>query len=510
MFARIADSGRLRFAAGFTSALILLAVLAFSVSLALAGSTNVSATKAEDAPDPAPPATVFHYTINGTVGALAVTGLQVKDASIDDPQVVANSATWSLNGGGTTACTIGAGSNVTCTIGSAAASSSFEVIVTATIAATPDTACLNPNGSGTLDDTLRNAATVNWSDSDGGPFTITTNNITVKLDCTGSTLPTPTPSPTPTATATASPSGPTVTRMFGANRYATAAKVSQYKTPTPGVGVPAVYIATGLQFPDALAGAPAAHGDNAALLLVQQNAIPAETQAELTRIKPLKIYILGGTGVISTAVESALNSYDRGGGVVRLSGANRYATGAAIVAHAFPTTASSVILANGTLFPDALAGGAAAASNGMPLLLTQPGVIPAETVAQLNRLNPTTIYILGGTGSISTTVENQLKARGNHPTVTRVAGADRYATGIKISQQFFTASGHAHMWVATGVNFPDALAAGPIGEPLLLTPQAALPAGGATEATRLNPSSISVLGGPTIISDNVITQLQGT
>jgi putative cell wall-binding protein len=286
--------------------------------------------------------------------------------------------------------------------------------------------------------------------------------------------------------------------------------VSQQVTPVPGLGVPAVYIATGLQFPDALAGAPAANGDSASMLLVQQNLIPNETKAELSRLKPLKIYVLGGPAVISNTVFAALDAYDRGGGVVRLSGANRYATGAAIVIHAFPTTAASVIIANGTNFPDALAGGAAAAAHGMPLLLTQPGALPAETTAQLNRLNPSTIYVLGGTLSVSTTVENALKNRANHPTVTRLAGTSRYDTAVKISQQFFTAGGHTHMWVATGATFPDALAAGPQGEPLLLTAQAALPSGVAAEATRLNPNSITVLGGPTIVSNNVITQLQGT
>ena len=80
--------------------------------------------------------------------------------------------------------------------------------------------------------------------------------------------------------------GPTVTRLFGANRYDTAAKLSQQHDSDPGAGVPVVYVATGLQFPDALAGAPAAHGESASILLVQQGIIPNETKAELTRLNP--------------------------------------------------------------------------------------------------------------------------------------------------------------------------------------------------------------------------------
>ena len=499
--ARFAAPGTVRLTAAITSALILFALLTIAVGQVRADATNITANKITNATNPTAPGASYTYTVNGTVGVAAVTGLQVKDSSIDDPQVTATGATWSVNGGSTTACTVAAGSNVTCNIGAAAAADTFQVVVSVTAASDPNVACANPNGSGTLDTTVINRATINWSDVDGGPFSLLTNNVTVHLDCSGATLP-----------------HRAVTRLFGANRYDTAAKLSQQLTPTPGAGVPVVYVATGLQFPDALAGAPAAHGESASILLVQQGIIPNETKAELTRLNPTKIYVLGGPAVISDAVVTGLGAYAGAGGVTRLSGANRYATAAAIVVHAFPTTASSVIIANGTNFPDALAGGAAAAANNIPILLTQPGILPAETTAQLNRLNPSTIYVLGGTVSVSTAVENALKARGNSPTVTRLAGDDRYETAVAISQHFFITPPYAHMFVATGVIFPDALAAGPHGEPLLLTRQDALPTGAApapflavgTEVTRLNPPSISVLGGPTIVSDNVITQLQGT
>jgi putative cell wall-binding protein len=501
--ARFAAPGTVRLTAAITSALILFALLTVSAGQVRADVTNVTASKTSNATNPQPLNSSYSYTISGTVGALAVTGLQVKDSSIDDPQVTATSATWSLNGGATSACAIAAGSNVTCSIGAAAAADTFEVIITVSVPSVANTACANPNGSGTLDTTVINRASIGWSDADGGPFSILTANHTVHLDCSTATLP-----------------NRDVTRLFGANRYDTAAKLSQLRTPTPGGGVPVVYVATGQQFPDALAGAPAAHGEagTTSILLVQQTLIPNETKAELTRLNPTKIYVLGGPAVISDAVVTGLGAYAGAGGVERLSGANRYATAAAIVLHAFPTTASSVIIANGTNFPDALAGGAAAAATSTPILLTQPGTLPAETTAQLNRLNPSTIYVLGGTVSVSTAVENALKARGNSPTVTRLAGDDRYETAVAISQHFFPTPPYAHIFVATGAIFPDALAAGPHGEPLLLTRQDALPLGAApapflavgTEVTRLNPPSVTVLGGPTIISDNVITQLQGT
>ncbi|MDQ2941832.1 MAG: cell wall-binding repeat-containing protein, partial [Chloroflexota bacterium] len=171
-------------------------------------------------------------------------------------------------------------------------------------------------------------------------------------------------------------SGPVVTRIFGANRYATAALVSQRNVPTPGAGVAAVYIATGENFPDALGGVPAAGKRGASILLVQKNVIPAETQTELNRLNPAKIFLLGGTGVISTAVENSLATDF--GTVTRLAGANRYATAAAVAVNDF-NTAAEVIIATGEGFADALGGGAAGAHAGDPILLVQKNVLPPET-----------------------------------------------------------------------------------------------------------------------------------
>jgi putative cell wall-binding protein len=300
--------------------------------------------------------------------------------------------------------------------------------------------------------------------------------------------------------------GPVVTRIFGADRYETAAKVSLQHVPNPGSGVAAVYIATGENFPDALGGVPAAGKRGASILLVQKNVIPAATQAELNRLNPAKIFLLGGTGVISDAVKNQLDSDF--GTVTRLWGANRYATAAAVAVNDF-NTAAEVIIATGENFPDALGGGAAGAHAGDPILLVQLNALPSETEGQLDRLNPSKIKLLGGTGVISTAVENTIKA--NHPlaTVTRLAGADRYATAVEITKAFWPSS-TSHIFVSTGLNFPDALSAGAWGDPMLLTPPASLPAVVAAEATRLNPSTIDILGGPTIVSDNVKTQLEAT
>ncbi len=99
--------------------------------------------------------------------------------------------------------------------------------------------------------------------------------------------------------------------------------------------VPAVFIASGENYPDGLVSGSAAAVSGGPILLVTKDGIPAETAAELVRLNPDKIYIAGGTAVISAAVETQLAAYAPV--VTRLSGSNRYATAAAISAAIFPT-----------------------------------------------------------------------------------------------------------------------------------------------------------------------------
>ncbi|MCJ7711508.1 MAG: cell wall-binding repeat-containing protein, partial [Chloroflexi bacterium] len=85
-------------------------------------------------------------------------------------------------------------------------------------------------------------------------------------------------------------------RLAGTDRFATAAAIS---AATFAPGVPVVYIANGLNFPDALAGAAAAGKTGAPMLLVRRDAVPAATATELARLRPAKIIVLGGTSMVS-------------------------------------------------------------------------------------------------------------------------------------------------------------------------------------------------------------------
>ena len=107
----------------------------------------------------------------------------------------------------------------------------------------------------------------------------------------------------------ANAAGAAVIRCQGADRFATSAAIvhASYQP-----GVPVVYIATGLNFPDALAGGAAAAKAGGPLLLVLQNSIPTQIASELTRLTPASIVVLGGTAAVGDGVLSSLTTYSSG------------------------------------------------------------------------------------------------------------------------------------------------------------------------------------------------------
>jgi hypothetical protein len=93
----------------------------------------------------------------------------------------------------------------------------------------------------------------------------------------------------------------------------------------------------------------------------------------------------------------------------------------------------------------------------------------------------------------------------------RVWGDDRFETAVAISQEIWTPDNVEVVFLATGLNFPDALAGGAstiLAGPILLASKDILPQSTADEITRLQPCAVVAFGGPNAISDAVITQAQ--
>jgi putative cell wall-binding protein len=290
-----------------------------------------------------------------------------------------------------------------------------------------------------------------------------------------------------------------ISRIAGTDRYATAAAISRSRFSSAST----VFVATGASFPDALAGAPAAARAKGPVLLTERSNLPSATATELGRLRPSTIVVLGGAGAVSDAVVSKLRAY--ADTVVRWAGASRYETAARISAKSFATGVKVAYLATAETFPDALSGGAVAGRVGGPILLVEHGSVPGATAAELARLKPGRIVILGGTSVVSDAVRRAVD-RYTAGSVSRLAGADRFATSVQISRSAYGSSDA--VFIATGTKFPDGLAGGPVAAllpgPLLLVSPTQLPAVVKSELQRLGPDRVFVLGGTGVVSGNVV------
>jgi putative cell wall-binding protein len=297
------------------------------------------------------------------------------------------------------------------------------------------------------------------------------------------------------AAAAAADSG--VVRVAGPDRFATAAALSAR---TFESGVPVVYVATGEAFADALAGGPAAAVSGGPVLLVARDRVPAATAAELQRLRPASIVVLGGGQAVAASVEAELAGF-ASAGVTRLAGRDRFATAAAVSRAVFDPGVGTVFVATGADYPDALAGGALAGKAGAPVLLVGATAVTAATETELARLRPDTIVVLGGTGVIGTQVTSRLQTL-TDATVTRAAGPDRFGTAAAVANRF--GDNPTTVYVATGQDYPDALAgvAAAVQDqaPILLVTRDAVPQATAAVLRTLQPDTIVILGGTAAIS----------
>jgi putative cell wall-binding protein len=298
-------------------------------------------------------------------------------------------------------------------------------------------------------------------------------------------------------------------RDAGTDRFATAAAVAQRGARDGSGGT--IFVVNGLTFPDALSAGAAT--TTSVLLTVQRDTIPAPIAAQLTRIQPSRIVIVGGTGAVSTAVETELRSYLADPlsptGVVRIAGSNRYETSRAVVSsfYGFNSAPTHIFLATGRNFPDALSAVPAAISIGAAVLLVDGSAssLDTETATMLGAIGAP-VTIIGGTGSVSAAIETQVRGIVGDGSTTRIAGADRYATSVEVARNYFGIADYA--FIANGLGFADALAAGPVAgafaSPVYLVRQSCTPSAVSADINAVRANVIVAVGGTGVVSNNAL------
>ena len=200
--------------------------------------------------------------------------------------------------------------------------------------------------------------------------------------------------------------------------------------------------------------------------------------------------------------------------VDRFEGSDRYVTSTVLADSTF-AEAPVVILASGENFPDALAASYLAGVTDSPILLTRPGDVPAAVEQQLQEFGTSGVEIVGGPDAVSASVEAELKGLGYE--VDRLFGGTRYETAREIAEAgpvdgIGSVDGKRTAILATGENFPDALAAGPVafagGFPVLLTEGASLNSNAAGAFETLDIEHVVIVGGETAVSATVRTQVE--
>ncbi|MRX56152.1 hypothetical protein GJU41_19525 [Bacillus idriensis] len=241
---------------------------------------------------------------------------------------------------------------------------------------------------------------------------------------------------------------PPTYRISGMDRFETSAKIAFEGWESSDVAV----LATGRDYPDALSATPLAYKHDAPLLLTDKHTLTKSVAAELKELGVTKVYLIGGTGVISAEVEKELKAIGVKT-ITRIAGTDRYGTSVKIAKEVGIT--DSIVVASGENYPDALSIAPLAAIGQYPILLTRSADLPGSVKTYLKSLNTKGALVAGGNSVVS---DNVLKSL---PDPLRLGGSTRYSTNSQIID-FGVENGYFDMdypFVVTGTNFPDALPA---------------------------------------------------
>lgn len=212
-----------------------------------------------------------------------------------------------------------------------------------------------------------------------------------------------------------------VIRVAGADRYETSVKVAEQ------VGFSGqLVLASGESFADALSIAPVAAEKNMPIILTESKVLPDSVKAYLSDKSINLSYVIGGSGAVSDeAVKNVKN-------IKRLWGISRYETNTAVLNEFYNSIShSSIYVASGGNYADAVSGAALAAANNSGMLLTDSTLSSGAAEFLSSKMNNgIQIFILGGTGAVTNTAVNQILQNVGYYSL---VNAKNYEMGEKIT-----------------------------------------------------------------------------
>lgn len=267
---------------------------------------------------------------------------------------------------------------------------------------------------------------------------------------------------------------PGMYRAAGETRYATMAALLPK---APWKAERTVVLASGSNYPDALAAASLAGAYDAPIVLTEPNSLSVDAADMIEQLSPNVIYVVGGEAAVSkSAVDTAAYYAADGCKVFRIAGDTRLETSLAIAKRVRQksTASDTLIVATGFNYADALSVSPFAFAYKSPIFLCGSNGLSADAISYISGAGFKRAILVGGTAAVPDRVKQQLTSAGiSSGSITRLAGATRYETSAKIMSYVVNAGMNVStVYLATGKNFPDALAAGPVAgklrAPLLL------------------------------------------
>jgi LAS superfamily LD-carboxypeptidase LdcB len=290
---------------------------------------------------------------------------------------------------------------------------------------------------------------------------------------------------------------PALSRVAGADRYATSVAASRAAFPS-GTRAPVVFLVSGTSRSEGYGAISAAAGLGGSVLLTRADGIPSTTAAELDRLDPDRIVLVGGTSTLATAVAQAATRY--AATVQRVSGGSAASTSQALNRFAFGS-ATKAWVATGSSPTDSVVGATAAGAHRSPVIVLDGSRadLPSANAQLLRDLGVTSVTVVGSTAAVSAGIEADLKAVVGSANVVRASGSDRYAVAARVNALAWPAMAPGTAYLANGKEttnaFAGALLAARQKRPLYVTVPFCVPASTRPALAGSGVTRVALLGG---------------